>query len=336
LHSKCIQTLPQAESELSILGIETSPRSHTGLPAVSFPLPECLDISEADVVVRSSDRADFPVHKAILASSSPVFRDMFSLPQSPNSQSVGRLPVVDISEDAELVRSLITVLYPIPSEIPASYDRTLALLAAAQKYDMGAVQSSIRGEVARRQSPVLDGAQAFRAYAIASSSRLIPEMNMAASLTLDYPMTFKHLGDNLRLFTGWALNELVNFRKSCRDQLVSCFTSFFDTLTGPSKIWIGCHGSKAQPLTNGATPLPTWVHDCFMQQIEELKQDFTRPLINPSIVRAKYLGALRKHASSGRCTFCLERHAMQGEDYCVQLEQAIARAREKASVACRE
>ncbi|KAH9026895.1 hypothetical protein EDB84DRAFT_1501240, partial [Lactarius hengduanensis] len=78
----------------------------------------------------------FLSHKAILASSSPVFRDMFSLPQSPNSETVGELATVEISEDAELVRSLITILYPIPSEIPASYDRILALLAAAHKYDM--------------------------------------------------------------------------------------------------------------------------------------------------------------------------------------------------------
>ncbi|KAH8983101.1 hypothetical protein EDB92DRAFT_1891810, partial [Lactarius akahatsu] len=308
------RSMEKAESGLSVLGTDTSPQNHVGLPAVSFPLPECLDISEADVVVRSSDRADFLVHKAILASSSPVFRDMFSLPQSPNNGTVDELAVVEISEDAELVRCLITILYPIPSEIPASYDRILALLAAAQKYDMGAVQSSIRGEVAHRQSPILDGAQAFRAYAIASRSKLIPEMNVAAALTLDYPMTFEHLGDDLRLFEGWALHELSNFRKSCRDHLVSCFESFL-ALNGPSKIWVDCRGSKAKPLTKGAPALPTWVHDLFSQQIEELKQDFTRPLIQP---------VYRSHAAwgfSGTCTFCLERHATNGEDYRAQLEQ---------------
>ncbi|KAI9441852.1 hypothetical protein H4582DRAFT_1935410 [Lactarius indigo] len=326
------RSMEKAESGLSVLGTNSNPQNHVGLPAISFPLPECLDISEADIVVRSSDCADFLVHKAILASSSPVFRDMFSLPQSPNSETVGGLAMVEISEDAELVRSLITILYPIPSEIPASYDRVLALLAAAQKYDMKAVQSSIRDELARRQPPVLDGAQAFRAYAIASSSGLIPEMNTAASLTLDYPMTFEHLGDDLRLFEGWALHDLSNFRKGCRDQLVSCFESFLDTLEGPSRIWINCPGHKTQSLTKDAPALPTWVHDFFSQQIEELKQDFTRPLVKPSIIRSKYLRAMLEHAAyryPGKCTFCLEKHATNGEDYCVQLERAIARAREE-------
>jgi hypothetical protein len=316
--------------------METSPQNHTGSPADSFTLPECLDMSEADVIVRSSDRNNFRVHKVILASSSPVFRDMFSLPQSldRDSGTVYGLPVVDISEDAELVRCLITILYPIPSKIPASYDRILALLAAAQKYDMVTVQSSIRGELTCRQLPVLVGAQAFHAYAIASSWRLIPELNKAASLTLDYPMMFEHLGGDLALFERSALQDLANFRKNCRDELVSCFEPYLDAINGPSTIWIGCQASKPTGRTSNRDPptLPTWLQECFTQQIEELKQDFTRSLTKPSIIRAKYLEALRKHAVSGRCTFCLERHALQGEDYCMKLEQAITRARDKASV----
>ncbi|KAF8262672.1 hypothetical protein EI94DRAFT_1808441 [Lactarius quietus] len=127
-------------------------------------MPECLDSSEADII-------------------GYVYSPLAS--KQRNDQG---LPVVDISEDSELVRSLITMLYPIPSEMPASYDRTLALLAAAHKYDMEAVQSSIRAEIAANgPSPTVDGAQAFRAYAIASRSRLTPEMETAALLTLDQP-----------------------------------------------------------------------------------------------------------------------------------------------------
>ena len=121
----------QAELELSILRTETKPRSHTGPSVVSLPLPECLDSSEADVIVRTSDQTSFLVHKSVLASSSWVFRDMFTLPWPPNNEMINGFPVVDISEDAELVRSLITILYPIPSDIPASHDRILALLATA-------------------------------------------------------------------------------------------------------------------------------------------------------------------------------------------------------------
>ena len=346
---QCIQMLPQAENGLAFLGTETSPRTYENLIAHSFPLPESLDLSGADVMLQSSDHAKFLVHKAILASSSPVFKDMFSLPQPQNSGSVDGLPVVDISEDSELVGSLITFLYPIPSEIPTSWDRILALLSAAQKYDMGAVQASIRGEVARRKVPALDGTQAFRAFAIASNSRLLPEMNMAAALTLDSPMTFEHLGGDLQLFERSGLHELANFRKSCRDQLVTCFKSFLDPLKRPSNIWTGCPGKRAErldsnkkraePFIKDTPSLPEWVHALFTQQIEDLKQDFTRPLANPSIIRANYLQALQSHAAcsySGCCNCCLKIHALNGEDYCAQLERAITRAREKPCVVCRE
>ena len=88
---------------------------------------------------------------------------------------------------------------------------------------MDAVQSSIRAEVAAHgPSPTVDGAQAFRAYAIASSSRLTPEMEIAARFTLKQPMTFEHLGDELQWFEEWALRALSRFRKACRDNLVSC------------------------------------------------------------------------------------------------------------------
>lgn len=60
--------------------------------------------------------------------------------------------------------------------------------------------------------PALDGAQVFRVYAIASRNELTPEKETIARLILDQPMTFEHLGDELRLFEGWALSELARFR----------------------------------------------------------------------------------------------------------------------------
>jgi hypothetical protein len=147
---------------------------------------------------------------------------MFLLPQSSVNETIDGLPVVRLPEDAELVRALVTVLYPIPPEIPISYEKVLALLAAAQKYEMSAVQASIRAEVVRRGLPEPTGAQALRAFAIAFSNKLSPEMGTTARLTLDSPLTFAALGDSLPLFRGLALHELTAFRKMCRDNIVSC------------------------------------------------------------------------------------------------------------------
>jgi hypothetical protein len=94
--------------------------------------------------------------------------------------------------------------------------KLLYLLAACQKYEMASVQSTIRAEVSHRSSPVPQGAEAFSAYAIASAKKLIPEMEYAARFTLDHPMTFKVLGERLRLFEGSALRDLASFHKGNR------------------------------------------------------------------------------------------------------------------------
>jgi hypothetical protein len=301
-------------------------------------------MGEADLIIQSSDLFKFRVHKSILASSSPFFKDMFSLPQ-PSSELENELPVLHMSEDAELIRALLTILYPIPSEIPASYDRVLSLLAASCKYDMPTLQSSIRSEVNYRKVTAKTGMQAFRAYAIASRHGLSPETNIVAHLTLDYPMTMKSIGSELRQFEGWALLDLSTFRKCRRDDLLSCLNSFLDVRDGPSKIWIGCpeveapHGSEKREAV-----LPRWLSTVFTEQIAELEEEtFTKPLIRPSAIRKKYFTALRSHTIKPRgsspglpatdCTFCLCVHARAGEEYCIELEGKLARARDKASSA---
>jgi hypothetical protein len=314
-----------------------SPQDPTPTTAV-LPLPEFLYINEADVIIQSCDDVNFRVHRMMLASSSQVFRDMFSLPQPSNKVENG-LPVVKVSEDAELVQALITVMYPIPSEIPGSYDRIIALLAASQKYDMPAVQYSIRTEVSHRRLTAQSSDQAFRAYAIASKNSLSPETGTAMHLTLDYPLTFESLGNELEQLEGWALHDLVSFRKACQNDMVSCFESFLDIHHGPSRIWANCPRSKART-QYGQPALPSWLDSLFTAEIAILKQNFANAVIQPSSIRDKYLAALKTHVINDgsnyyhynpECTFCTRVHISQGEEYCKELEEKLTRARDRVS-----
>ncbi|KAH9990637.1 hypothetical protein BJV74DRAFT_836933 [Russula compacta] len=330
------ENIAKAESALTILGLEreTCSQPHTCPPEAIPPLPECLSLSGADIVIQSSDHVNFPVHKSILAFSSPFFKDMFSLPQS-SYEIVSGLPVLFVSEDAEVVRALITVLYPIPSEIPARYDRVLALLAASQKYDMPAAQFSIRAEVSHRKLGAQTGDEAFLAYVNASKHRLSPEMNAAAVRTLDYKLTFESLGNELQQFEGWALRDLVKFRKSRRDEIILCLESFLDSRSGPSKIWAGCPESKNK-IGMDEPALPPWLHDLFTTHIEELKQNFTHVFMQPSSIRQEYLAALRSHTTTDDldddgCASCMKAHSHGGEEYCVELERKLAQARDMVS-----
>ena len=133
-------------------------------------LPENLDVSDANVIIRSSDLVNFRVHKSVLVMASAFFRDLLSLPQPPESESIDGIPVIQLPEDAELLNSLVSMLYPVLPVVPHSYEKLLYLLAACQKYDMVQVQSFIRDKV-NCDYPAPVGTEAFRAYAIASYSK---------------------------------------------------------------------------------------------------------------------------------------------------------------------
>ena len=84
-------------------------------------------------MIRSSDLVNFRVHKLVLAVASPFFRDLLSLPQpSSCGESVDGLPVVQLSEDSELLSALVSMLYPLRPVIPNSYDKVLSLLLTCQ------------------------------------------------------------------------------------------------------------------------------------------------------------------------------------------------------------
>ena len=58
--------------------------------------------------------------------SSPFFEVTQSLPQPSDSETFDGLPVVKLSEDSELLSSLVSILYPSNCiVIPSSYEKVL-------------------------------------------------------------------------------------------------------------------------------------------------------------------------------------------------------------------
>jgi hypothetical protein len=116
--------------------ISSIPRAGSRGPRVqtnsSMSQPESYDVFDANFILRSSDLVDFRVHKSVLATVSPFFKDLLSLPQPSDSEMVDGLPVVQLSEDSELLNSLISILYPIHTVIPNSYEKVLHLFASFQ------------------------------------------------------------------------------------------------------------------------------------------------------------------------------------------------------------
>ena len=296
------------------------------------PLPEGLNMQGADVVLQSSDLVSFRVHKSILAISSPFFNDLFSLPQPRHDAADDGLPIVHVPEDAELLHSLLTVLYPISSVIPVSYERTLTLLAALQKYDMDIAISTVRPEIAH-QLPTTPAA--FHAYAIASSKGLIPEMETAARLTLDHPMTFEVIANILSLFEGSALIDLVHFRKRCHANLLTFFSRFVRGSDNLSNAWCGCPKTKRprSALQNDNGVLAGWLRALLVRHIKSLRETYTtRPLPNHLTLRNELNVALRAHISETQCASCSMLYAADGEALRDRFLNRVLRARDEVRI----
>ena len=201
---------------------------------------------------------------------------------------------------------------------------------------MTSVQSSIRAEVSRGACPAPKGDEAFAAYAIASTKGLIPEMENAARLTLDCFMTFETIGEGLRSFEGWALRDLLNFRKRCREGLVACLESFLDVHpSGPSSVWLGCpEVMPYNPYFYQSNPqlrvLPGWLTQLLSRFNSELKhQMIAHRLDIHSRIRQEYFTAFQNHAA---CNFCSGVNKTNGLTYCAELENKLMQALSKVPI----
>ena len=73
-----------------------------------------------------SSKRDFRVHKLVLSLASPVFKDMFSLPQptSDNSRGsrVAELEIVEVMDPTNALEAVLRMIYPFA---PPSFDGNL-------------------------------------------------------------------------------------------------------------------------------------------------------------------------------------------------------------------
>jgi hypothetical protein len=115
----------QAESGLSLVRDQEDPQAQ--INTTTSPL-EPFDAPDANLIIQSSDLVNLRVHKPVLAMASPFFKDLLSLPQPSDSETVDGLPVVRMTESSEVLNSLVSILYPVHTIVPNSYEKVLYLL----------------------------------------------------------------------------------------------------------------------------------------------------------------------------------------------------------------
>lgn len=212
---------------------------------------------DADLVLRSGDPnpVDFHVHRCVLATASPFFRDMLSLPQAPSEKV--EVPVVPVSENHRTLEGLLRFVYPMPDPPVETLDEISSLLGAATKYDMTAAIDVLRRLLV---APQYVQASPTRVYAIASRYDLEEEAKIASRHTLGIDVLNCPLHEDLKYITAYAYHRLLNLHKRRAEAALELLK-----ITEDVKCMV-CNG-----MHYGAFSPPRWWDDFVLRAKDELR-----------------------------------------------------------------
>ena len=258
-----------------------------------------FDRGDSDVTIRSCDRVDFQVHKAMLGIASIAFEDMFTAPGPlPHGQEHIK-QVIDLVECSKTLLQLLSAIYPMVPIIPDTLEDALSLLSACQKYQMDFIITRIRALIRACTPPLFTAENSFRAYGIASRYQLAEEALCAARLTLERSMNFDTCGEDLRFISGADLFRLFVYRNECTRDAKDCINEMIDNISPPpssrscSKIKYGKYSAKELQFT------PRWWHGHFLSRVADQPSPTT--VTDPLAFRS----AKESHLSMvGYCSLC--------------------------------
>ncbi|KAL7280617.1 hypothetical protein ACG7TL_005554 [Trametes sanguinea] len=186
----------------------------------------------ADLILRSSDGVDYNVYRCILALASPIFADMWSLPQpTPPSHRSHKadspdLPAVAIPETAKTLETLLRLIYPL-STVPdfASIHDFKAAFLVAHKYEIDYTKTVLSSALSK-----YSGLEPLRMYAMAVRYDLPDVARLAARgfLLMQDPLA---MVDEVKELDVVAYHRLLVYRARCTNSLKTLgdtsLTSYF-------------------------------------------------------------------------------------------------------------
>lgn len=200
----------------------TTPDHHPSYPPQQTP--------STDLVLRSRDGVLFHVHSTILSVSSSVFQDMFAI-QRPASERPD--DPVDISESANVISTLLDLIYPNkPNPEIHTLVRLFDVATAAEKYDMQGVFQSLQAYILLNGTEHSAEYHCVAAYSVSRRFGWTKATMVTAKASLAQPLsgitTQQSLGDNLPLLDVVSLVQMQDWHK----QRFNIVSETLDTITG--------------------------------------------------------------------------------------------------------
>ena len=222
------------------------------------PLSNLLfDYRGADVILRSQDLCHFRVPRTSIINNSPTLGEIIqrTLDSSRIANPNVSLPVVRLPERGEILRYLLTFIYPVPPVLPSTPEEIMELLSVAQKYRMEVALTHIRGSISRQNALPTHLEPTLHTYALAQKYGLRPEALQTARAILLKQSFFslEDLDNKFDVMSGAALYELWNYYKRVEAILASDLADFMMS---------GACGtlSSLQCTKLGPSRTPKWLH----------------------------------------------------------------------------
>jgi hypothetical protein len=167
---------------------------------------EIFNWPDGDVILRSTRGTasrDFRVHKLILSLASPVFKDMFKIPQP--LSGAAEADIVDLVDPPRAVELILRFIYPFPPPRIDNLTLLSEVLALTDKYDIEAARSQLRISLLgfARSEPL-------RVYAVAYQLGFQDEMKIASSYAMSINLPeLAELPDEFRSIPATAYHHLI-------------------------------------------------------------------------------------------------------------------------------
>ncbi|EMD37134.1 hypothetical protein CERSUDRAFT_124100 [Gelatoporia subvermispora B] len=304
------------------------------------PAPFDDQNQSADIIIRSSDGVCFYVHKLIISQASPIFHDMFLIPQPVSGDDEGftKRPMVDMIEESKIWDIILRICYPVPKPLVSCLHDIHAILEAARKYQIEVVSQEMRRTLLL---PLVLERHPCRVYALACIYNLPDIAQAAARNTLHQPFLEDEAElPELVLMTGLQYHQLLQYRKKCQEVVATL------TALGPFWTWAGCHivggpvfGFGAIPPCTqctkgtsrvGAQKIPEFIKQ-YVRSAAKVLEDTpygaavcTRPVLEPAMTSASRCDKCREK-SIGRILDIATTFAKQIDDRLNEIKFPVTR-----------